>query len=84
MDARAFLFAMGALFVGNALLGIVLLRYAPAQASLVAVLAAVAMAVGVAVIAWRMPQMAAAGCSACGHPRDPALAFCVRCGRAHA
>lgn len=80
MDARRFLLLMAALFLGNAVMGLVLIRAVPERGSQTAVVAAVAMAVGVALVAWRVPILAAEGCPQCGHARDASLAFCARCG----
>jgi hypothetical protein len=85
VNARAFVLCMAALFLGNALAGLVLLRLAPTHASVGIVLGALALAVGATVLAWRSPRgVPTAGCGACGQPQDPALSFCARCGRAEA
>jgi len=80
VDARVFLLLMGGLLLGDAALGLALMRAQPGQAGLVAIAGAVAMALGVTFLAWRAPRLVAPGCAACGCARDPELAFCARCG----
>lgn len=80
MDARRFLLLMAALFLGNAVLGLLLLRFMPHQASPVAVGSVLLLGAGVAVIAVRTPRMMESACGHCGHARDDSLPFCARCG----
>lgn len=84
MGSRAFLFVLGAVFAGSAVAGLLLLRVAPAQTSIGAIVMATAFAIALAYMGWKQPQIVASACNACGQPRDASLAFCVRCGRAHA
>lgn len=83
MSPRGFFAASAAAFALAALAAILLLRYAPEQASREGFTTAALLACAFAALAASAPK-AGEACNRCGHRLDAALGFCAGCGDGHA